>query len=144
MWQQRAGVGVEEVLAERRVLLGDRQLGLGLDDRDAVGLGDRVAGAEGLGEVVAGLEEQHVDTRTGGGTELDEHGVLHVRGDDQALAEGLGGPGEDLAGQLLVADGALAGGEALAGLEGGGAEVVSGVWWWSCWSSRRPVSRAPG
>ena len=123
----RAGVAREEVLAVRGVLLGDGQLGLGLDDAHAVDLGDRVARAEGLGEVVAGLEEQHVDAGTRRGAELHQHRVLHVRRDDEVRTEGLGGPGEDLVGQFLVPDGALARGEPLPGGQGLGAQVVTGL-----------------
>jgi hypothetical protein len=70
-------------------------LGRRVDDPHVVDGLDGVAGADRLGEVVAGVEEQHVDTGAGLRRQLDEHRVLHVGRDDQAV-ERPGGPGEHL------------------------------------------------
>lgn len=124
-----ARVGGEEVLALEPVLVGDRVIRAGVDDADAVGVGDGVARPEGLGEVVAGLQEEDVDTGTRGGAELHQHRVLHVRGDDELLAERPGRPREDPSRELLVAGRSgcarlLEGGEAPTGVEGVRPEIV--------------------
>ena len=94
----QVGIGLVEVLAVRRVLLGDALLGLDGDQVDRQRGLDGVARADGLDEVVAGVEEHHVQAGSDLGREVREHGVTHRRGHAEAIAEGCDGPFDDVLG----------------------------------------------
>ena len=92
-------VAVVQPRAEPGVLLGHRQRGQHVDDRDVGGGRQRVAGADRLGEVVAGLQEQHVHSGTVSGRQVRHDGVRgHRAGHNQGVTERVGRPGEYLVG----------------------------------------------
>ena len=92
-----------EVLAVRRVLLGDRELGQHVHHGDVHGGGDGVTRADRLREVVAGVEEEDVHEREGLRDHVGEDGVRHRAGDGGEVPTQLAGhPGHDRGGVRLV------------------------------------------
>jgi hypothetical protein len=94
----QVGVGLVEVLAVGRVLLGHR---LHRGDRQQVDRHrrlDGVPGADRLHEVVSGVEEDHVDARRDLAGEVRQHGVTHRGGDAESLAERRHRPFDDVLG----------------------------------------------
>ncbi len=88
------GVTREQILAEQLILFGHSVFRPHIDHIQAVYGRHRIAGADGLGEVVAGIQEKHVHTRMYLGGKVNQHTILHIRGDDVAGAEGVLGPVE--------------------------------------------------
>ena len=77
-------------------------LDLGLDDPQVqvVAAPDRVDEPQRLGEVVLGVEEDHLDVGDDLGGEVEEHAVLERRGEDEPVAEPVGGPLDRRGGRL--------------------------------------------
>ncbi len=62
---------------------------------------DGVPGPDRLGEVIPGVEEEHGDSRHGARRDVRQHPVAHRCGDDEPVAERVGGPPDHLVGSCV-------------------------------------------